>query len=79
MKSKKAKVGVRVRVFAALPEKGAFYSGSEGKIVSTKWAVKEYKDDPLYDFLTVKLDGSNDVVCVHPQQCKKAKKKKGKK
>lgn len=70
MKHKDAKVGTKVEVYAAFPDGGAFYSGAEGVVTKTKWAEGEAAQDPVTDFLTVKLDGSNDIICVHPKQCR---------
>jgi len=70
VKSKNTKVGTKVEVWAAFPESGAFHSGAEGVVTDTKWSEGESSDDPVTNFLTVTLDGSNDVICVHPKQCK---------
>lgn len=73
MKPKNAKVGTKVEVYAAFPEAGAFYSGAEGVIIDTQWKKGESKTDPVDNFITVKLDGSNDEICVHPKQCRLVK------
>lgn len=70
MKRKNIKVGTKVFVYAAFPEGGAFYSGAEGKVVDLEWAQGDFKEDPVKEFLTVKLEGSGDVICVHHKQCR---------
>lgn len=70
MKKKNAKVGTKVEVYAAFPVIGSFWSGAEGVITDTQWSKGECAEDPVTNFLTVKLDGSGDIICVHPKQCR---------
>lgn len=65
---KKVKVNQKVLVFAAFPEKGAYYSGAEGKVVQKYWQEKE---EVIDNFVTVKLEGSGDLIPVHIKQLRK--------
>jgi hypothetical protein len=61
----KKRIGDRVAAYAAFPNKGAFYSGATGTVISNYWCDK---DGVMEEFRTVKLDGSGDYVPAHDKQ-----------
>lgn len=63
---KSFRVGERVAAYAAFPSKGSYYSGARG-------TVQQQQTD---GWLSVKMDGSGDTICVHPKACRRLKQPK---